>query len=311
MVGTVGYERGIAKGSLTIGVTNAPVGEDGKISGPPLPNGALKAYGSGLVTLRMTPWLQGTVGLKLKPNGEIEVSGEVAMPSTFDLFPEKPIDRKLLSIGVDIPIVGIAVAGQRIGVFATVQGGLSLSASFGPGQLRNAALKVTYNPDHPDDTTVTGTAQFYVPASAGLRLFVFGGVGVGIPVVSATAGLTVFGSIGVAGAASADALVTWTPTAGVVLDAKGEIFVEPKFKFGVNAFVDVSLDLWVDTIELYHHEWKLAAFEYGSNMRFGLTFPLHYESGKPFELSFEQVQWTYPQIDPLDVIGGLVKELVG
>ena len=114
-----------------------------------------------------------------------------------------------------------------------------------------------------------------------------------------------------AGAASADALVTWTPTAGVVLDAKGEIFVEPKFKFGVNAFVDVSLDLWVDTIELYHHEWKLAAFEYGSNMRFGLMFPLHYESGKPFELSFEQVQWTYPQIDPLDVIGGLVKELVG
>jgi hypothetical protein len=311
VVGTLGYERGVAKGSITLGVTNAPVDDDGKITGPPVPNGGLIPYGAGLVTLRMTPWLKGTVGLKLKPNGEIEVSGEVALPSTFDLFPEKKIEKELLSIGVDIPIIGVAAFGQRIGIFATVRGEVSIDAGFGPGQLRNAVLKVDYNPDHPDDTKVTGAARFHVPASAGLQLSVDGGLGVGIPVVSATAGLSVYGKIGVAGAASVDAAVTWTPTAGVVLDARGELFVEPKFRFGVNAFVDVRLGLLVGSIELYRKDWELASFEYGSNLRFGLVFPLHYESGKPFELTYEQVQWTYPQIDPLDLIGGLVKQLVG
>ena len=58
-----------------------------------------------------------------------------------------------------------------------------------------------------------------------------------------------------------------------MLDAQGEMFVEPKFKFGVDAFVDVSADLWLTTIELYHQKWSLAAFEYGSNLRFGADVP--------------------------------------
>ena len=62
----LGYERGIAKGKVKIGVTNQPVGPDGKPAGPPKPDGALTAYGGGSVTLMITPWLQGTVGLQLE-----------------------------------------------------------------------------------------------------------------------------------------------------------------------------------------------------------------------------------------------------
>jgi hypothetical protein len=111
--------------------------------------------------------------------------------------------------------------------------------------------------------------------------------------------------------ASAGVVITWTPRSGIVLDAHGDIFVEPKFKFGVEAFVDVSADLLLTTIELYHHKWKLADFEYGSNLRFGLSLPIHYESGKPFEISFEQIQWTYPHIEPSEILGGLMKQVVG
>jgi hypothetical protein len=307
----LGYERGRAKGTVKIGVTNQPVGADGKPAGPPNPDGALIAYGGGSVTLTITPWLQGTVGLQLKPNGEIEVTGAVRLPSSFEVFPEKRVERQIFSIGIDIPIIGVAVAGQRIGIFATIRGGMSITAGFGPGQLRDVGLTVTYNPDHPDDTTVTGSGTFYVPAAAALRLTVDGGLGAGIPIVSATAGVSVYGEIGVAGAASAGAAISWTPIAGIVMDARGEIFVEPKFKFGIDAFVDVSADLWITTIELYQKKWSLASFEYGSNLRFGLMFPLHYESGKPFDLSFDQIQWTYPQIEPGELLGGLMKQLVG
>ncbi|MGH8932818.1 MAG: DUF4157 domain-containing protein, partial [Egibacteraceae bacterium] len=307
----LGYEHGIAKGTVKVGVTNQPVGVDGKPAGAPRPGPGLTVYGGGTVTLTITPWLQGTVGLKLKPNGEIEVSGKVALPSAFEVFPEKKVDKRVFSIGIDIPIVGVAVAGQRIGIFATIRGGLDIAAGFGPGQLRDVALEVTYNPAYPESATVRGTGAFHVPARAGLRLSVDGGLGAGIPVVSATAGVTIFGEVGVEGAAVASAVVNWTPSAGIVMDAKGEIFVQPKFKFSVDAFVDVSADLLLTKIELYHNKWNLAGFEYGSDMRYGLVFPIHYESGKPFELSFDQIQWTYPQIDPGELLRGLMKQLVG
>jgi len=29
------------------------------------------------------------------------------------------------------------------------------------------------------------------------------------------------------------------------------------------------------------------------------------------DVSFDQIQWTYPQIDPSDLLGGLMKQLVG
>ncbi|WP_214406929.1 eCIS core domain-containing protein [Pseudonocardia lacus] len=305
------YERGLAKGTVKAGLTNRTLGPDGLPTGPIDKSGALTAYGGGTVTLAITPWLQGTVGLRLTPKGEIEVTGRVELPDHFDVFEEKKVERKVLSIGIDLPIVGVAVAGQRIGIFATIRGGLTASAGFGPGQLRDVALAVTYNPDRPDDTHVTGGGSFVVPARAGLRLQVDGGLGVGIPVVSATAGVSIYGEVGLEGAASAAAAIDWTPRTGIVLDARGEVFVEPKFRFGVDAFVDVTADLWITEIELYHRTWKLAAFEYGSNLRFGLAFPLHYESGKPFDVSFDQIQWTYPQIDPSDLLGGLMKQLVG
>ncbi|WP_138760699.1 eCIS core domain-containing protein [Modestobacter altitudinis] len=305
------YERGLAKGTVQAGLTNRTLDAAGLPTGPIAKDGSLTAYGGGTVTLTITPWLQGTVGLRLTPKGEIEVTGKVALPSHFDVFDERKVERKVFSIGIDIPIVGVAVAGQRIGIFATIRGGMFVGVGFGPGLLRDVSLAVTYNPDRPDDTTVSGAGTFVVPAHAGLRLQVDGGVGAGIPVVSATAGVSIYGEVGLVGAASADAAINWSPRTGIVLDARGEIFVEPKFRFGIDAFVDVSADLLVTDVELYRRKWKLAAFEYGSNLRFGLAFPLHYESGKPFQLDFDQIQWTYPQINPGDLLGGLVKQLVG
>ena len=87
-----------------------------------------------------------------------------------------------------------------------------------------------------------------------------------------------------------------------MLDATGEIFAEPKFIFDVSAYVDVSADLYVTTIDLYSKRWRLAGFEYGSGMRFGLRFPIHYEEGQPFNISLDDIQFIVPQISPRDVI---------
>jgi hypothetical protein len=303
------FSRGMLSGRLHVGVTNRPMNPEGRPVEGGEPTRTLTPYGSGQLTIRVTPWLQGTIGVRILPNGEIEVSGAIGLPSSLNIFPEKSLNKNIFSINIDIPIVGVSVLGHRIGIFATIGGGLDVNAGIGPGQLRELGLAVTYNPSHEDQTRVTGTAKLYIPAHAGLRLFVNGGLGAGIPIVSATATLEVGGSIGLEGAVEASVNVDWMPGRGLVIDALGEIYVQPKFKFDVSGNVLVKADLLLKTVTLYKKRWELASFEYGSNLRFGIRFPIHYQEGQPFDVRLSDVQFEVPHIDPMDLLTGLIKKI--
>ena len=305
---TAAYSRGMLSGELTLGATNRPVDpETNQPAGDPQPSN-VRAYGGGQVTVRLAPWLQGTVGIKLLPNAEIELRGEIGLPNAVDLFPRRAVEKNIFAINIDIPIVGVAVAGQRIGIFATIGGGVDVSAGFGPGQLRQLGLGITYNPDHEDQTHVTGRGQLYVPADAGLRLFVRGGLGAGIPIVSATAGLEVSGELGLQGALEANVNVDWRPAEGLEIEANAGIFVEPRLRLSVDAYVDVSADLVLTTIELYSNRWNLAGVEYGSGLRFGINFPIHYKEGEPFDIALDDIQFTVPDIDARSLITGVLDQ---
>ena len=306
--GQASYERGMLSGRVDVGATNRALDPEGRPTGEPTDQ--LRAYGGGTVTIRVAPWLQGTIGLRLLPNGELEVSGEVGLPAALDLFDERSYERNIFSIGIDIPIVGVAVAGQRIGIFATVRGGLDLSAGVGPGQLRELSLGVIYNPDRELDTRVSGRAEMFIPAHAGLRLFIRGGIGVGIPIVSATANLEIGGQLGLEGAVRAAVEVDWTPRQGLALDAEGEIFVEPRLTFDITGMVLVEADLLLTTIELYSKRWNLAQFEFGSGLRFGILFPIHYREGEPFEVSWSDVEFQVPDMDPDRILPDLIERIV-
>jgi hypothetical protein len=306
---TAAYEKGRLKGSILVGATNRPVadGQPGGAAGPQAKD--ITIYGGGSLTIVIAPWLQGTVGVRLLPNGEIELAGEIALPATLNVFPEKKLDKNIFTIGIDIPIVGVAVAGQRIGIFANISGGLDVSAGIGPGELQELKLGITYNPAHEESTHVTGGAKLHVPAHAGLRLFVRGGIGAGIPIVSAEAGLEIGAGLGLEGALDTGVTVDWTPTQGLVLDALAEIYVEPKLKVDLTGFVKVEADLFVTTVDLYDQRWQLAGFEYGSGLRFGVSFPVHYQEGQDFNLSLDQVKFQVPDIDPKSMLTDLISRL--
>ncbi len=308
---TAGYEKGRLKGSLTAGATNRPVDDKGKPAGGAAGEKADKIvfYGGGSLSLKLAPWLQATAGVMFKPNGEIQISGEIGLPEALNIFPEKKLDKNIFKIGIDIPIVGVSVAGQRIGIFANITGGLDLSAGIGPGQLQALKLKVDYNPDHEDQTHVQGDAKLHVPAHAGLRMFVRGGLGVGIPIVSAQAGIEVGGQLGLEGALDTGVHVDWSPAKGLALDANAEVYVEPKLKFDVTGFVLVEADLLLTTIELYNKRWQLAGFEYGSGLCFGVSFPVHYEEGKELNLSLDNVKFQVPDIRPKEMLSDLIKKI--
>ena len=306
------YKRGMLDGTVLVGVTNREIGSDNKpVPAPatpvvPAPK-KIRAYGGGSVAVTLTPWLRGVVGVVVKPNGEIVVSGEIGIPAPLDVFPRKDLDKRLVDVSLDFPIAGFTVAGVKVGVFGTVGGTLDLIAFLGPGQLRQAKLALTYNPSREEDTTVTGTAQFAVPAFAGLRLAVNVGIGVGAAIISATGGLELGGMLGVAGEASAAVTIKWTPTSGLTLDAEGRLSAEPSFTIDLTGFVKVDVDLlfWSDTI--WEKRWKLAGMTWGSGMTVGARFPIHYVEGKPFDIALSDIEFIYPKVDPKAVLAGVVE----
>jgi hypothetical protein len=317
---TVRFARGMLSGEATFGVTNAAPGGGeggegdagtGAPPGPADPAAPLTLYGGGRGTLALAPWLALDIGFRLLPNGEIEVTGGFHLPAALDLVEARRFERELFAMRIDIPIVGVSVAGQRVGIFATIGGALSAEAVLGPVQLTDLALEITYNPSHEDQTRITGSAEVVAPAEAGLTLAVDGGVGVGIPLVSATAGLRVTGRLGLSGAARAAVEVDWSPGQGLAIDSVAEVLVQPRLRFDVTGFVLVELDLWLTEIELFREDWDLASFEFGSAMTFGVRFPLRYREGQPFTLSLDDVEFIAPEIDVPELLGGLVDQITG
>lgn len=288
------YQRGMLSGNVEVGATNRTLDAEGRPTGAPSEGGDLIVYGSGSATLRVAPWLQATAGVRFAPDGKVTVSGELGLPSSVEVFPRREVQRRLLSVDTQIPIIP--------GIVAEVGGNVTATAGFGPGTLDQLRVGVTYNPARESETTVTGDARFVIPADAGLRLAARAGIGLGIPGASVTGGLELGGTLGVQGAAEASAHIEWSPARGLSLDAEGYIHAQPKFRFDVSGYVSVSA-LFID---IYDNRWELAGFEAGSDLRVGVRFPIHYREGQPFSLSADDVTFEVPDVDPgalLDDVG--------
>ncbi|TKW79857.1 MAG: DUF4157 domain-containing protein, partial [Bradyrhizobium icense] len=80
--GSAAIQRGLMSGQASFLATNRPLDPSGQpIDGPP---GDLQASGEGKVTLQLGRFLQGTAGLRFKPDGEMEIMGQIALPPTVD-----------------------------------------------------------------------------------------------------------------------------------------------------------------------------------------------------------------------------------
>lgn len=301
--GQAAYQRGILSGNIRVGATNRAVGADGQPTGDPTDTFIM--YGGGEVTVRITPWLQGTVGVNFLPNGQMEVSGRIGIPSPIDVFPRKEIpERDLFSIGIDIPIFAIPLGPRSIGLKATIAGALKVYAGIGPGKLEQLELGITYNPDQPENTHITGTGRFVVPADAGLKLAVRASIGVDAGIAGVEGGIEVAGGLGLEATASAGINIDWTPDSGLELNANLSADVQPKFTFNIDGFIRA----WV---LFYEHEWRkrFANYEYGSNFTFGVSLPIHYKEGESFDISYDDIEFRKPDIDAGSFIGGLLRNL--
>lgn len=298
------FRHGMLGGQVDVGVTNRPLGPDGQPlrdapAGPGTAAAPLVVYGGGQVDLQVAPWLRAGVGLRFEPDGSVGVSGEVALPDRLPLFDRRQIDRPLLDVAIQVPIVP--------GVVAEVGGGLSAQAGAGPGVIEQARLRLEYNPAHEDRTRVHGEGQVRVPADAGLQLRLRAGIGLGVTGLSATGGLQIGALAGVAGAATAQAQIDWRPGRGLVIDAEAGVSAEPRFVFSIAGYLSAR----ALGMSVYDRTFDLAAYEFGSAMRIGVFFPVHWAEGQPFSLDTSRVRFEVPPIDPRQLLTDLLRQVAG
>jgi hypothetical protein len=306
IMGNAAYSRGMLSGSLEVGATNRTIGEDGQPSGDP--DDTMRVFGGGTLTLQLTPWLAATAGVKFLPNGEMEVTARLAT-DTYDVFPRKEYTKNLFRAPtIEIPLFAIPLGPRSLGLVAQISGGLDFKAGFGPGQLRNLSAEITYNPDHEEETSVRGSGSFVIPADAGLTLRGDLGLGISVAIASLSGGIEIAGTLGLEGEAAAGVDVNWTPQSGLTLDARGSVMVNPKFTFDINAFARASLGIgWFSISETWRH--NLASFNWGPDIQFGIVFPVHYEEGEPFDMSLDDIQVIYPDIQVVDTAVGLARSI--
>ena len=61
--------------------------------------------------------------------------------------------------------------------------------------------------------------------------------------------------------------------------------------------------------EVYSNRWTFASYTFGSDYRFGISLPIHYHEGQPFDISLDDVQFEVPDISPSDILRGLINRI--
>lgn len=253
--------------------------------------------GGGELSYQIVPGLTAAIGMEIREDGTTRVQGELRLPDPIVLFPEYAYDRRLFGVSIDIPIFGISFGSRSVGIIANISASLNAHAGVGPGQIRRPRITAAFEPsEEANPASFQASGELYVPAAAGLSLVVSGGIGASLLIVKALGGIQATGTAGLEGALSVPITLAYQAGKFNVTGA-AELYAQPKLRFQLDAFARVEADLLLTTIELYSRTWRLAAFEWGSDFRIGLRFPVSYTFGEPFHLSLDQVQFIAPQVD--------------
>ncbi|MBK5305229.1 MAG: DUF4157 domain-containing protein [Frankiaceae bacterium] len=303
--------KGPASGTLNFTATNAPLDEQGNpVDGPP--TGTISVWGRGSVTIRFGNILTGTAGIQLTPDNRVILSGVIALPPEFEVFPRRDFNKDLLHLQPpEFPIWGVSVAGVGVGVFAFVDARIAFEAYVGAGVIRGAAITAELDLDHPELATLHGHGEFFVPAYAGLTLDVGGGLRARAAVAYAQGRVGLQGTLGIQADASAGLDVDWSPASGLAGEMRVAANVRPKFRLSANASVTIGVDLLVTDVSHTFGPWQRTLGEFGPDMELGVEFPVRWSEANGLDLSLDNIVVHQPTLDAGSLMTSVFDQLAG
>lgn len=301
--------KGPATGTLNFTATNRAIDEEGRpIEGPPVD--AISVWGRGTVTIQFGNVLTGTAGVELTPDNRVIISGTIGLPPVFEVFPRREYNKDLFTLEPpEFPIWGVSVAGVGVGIFAFVNARVFFNAYVGPGEIRDAQIGATMDLDRPEDASVTGHAEFHVPAYAGLGLDVGGGLRARLAVAYAEGRVGLTGELGIQADASAAIDVAWSRAAGLALSADLSAQAQPKFSLSANASVTVGVDLLVTDVSHTFGPWTKELGSFGPDMTLGVTMPVRWSEANGLDLSLDNIEITRPSLDASALMSSVFDQL--
>jgi hypothetical protein len=285
------YKRDRLEGKLKLGITNQELAQG-------VPTGkksdTYTVYGGGQISLKITDSLKVTAGVNFLPNGEVEVTGRIDLPKKFSLFPaplpkrKKELLRVPINIPTPIPVIQIYVYGY-----------LNAEAEIGEGYLDDVFAEVKYNPSHPEQMSMTGGMSFNMPAYAEIKAGVEFGVKASLLIASIRGGIDLSAALRLSVPQPIlKGELKWSPATGFELDGIAKIGIMPSLIFTGEFKITGEIDLLVGSLSK-SWEWPFGSMTLAPNAPFGMEFPFKYNKNTPFNLSFDQIRFTYPSVGQL------------
>ena len=290
------FERDIASGNVTVGVTNQAIDAEGNpVEGQA--TDALVFYGSGSVTLSLTPWLDATAGVEFAQDGGISVRGAVEVTEDIEILsdeqtPDMELPRsRRPSFDVDIPLasIGVADVALRLG------GSLNAYVRTSPFTLQDVRLEVFYDFDDPNATTVEGNARLHMDAQAGLE----GSLQVGLSarVLVIRGGGEIELTVGAMLDGQLDAVVrpSWNIQDGFAVTARIDAVVSPTVYVDLGGRIFVELDALIGSIDVWESErLDIARKELPLDIELGARASATYREKPHNSFTYDTPTWVVP-----------------
>ncbi|MGN6539434.1 MAG: eCIS core domain-containing protein [Ginsengibacter sp.] len=251
----VQYQKGKFDGTIDVGVTNKSVDEKGQPQGEPNEGKELIVFGFGSLTVTLFKNITGTVTVRLTPEKEVLVGGDIEIK---DLKPfgegYHPPDKELLKFPrITIPLVGL----PGLSISAFIDGGVYFKFSWDPLVLKE--LKVGFqeiNINEIENATLDIHGEVGSIADAEVYLTIKAGLEGRALIATLSGSIGGEAGLGVSAEAGGELDASWNKDKGLQFkEIRAYLNVTPRAVFRLTGDVSVDLDLWITTVNLYYHKW--------------------------------------------------------
>jgi hypothetical protein len=254
----VGYKKGRFDGTIEVGITNKAVDEKGQpLPGQAEENAPVVVFGFGQLTVELFKGIKGTVMVRLTPEKEVMIAGEILVQNLSPFGDGYHFNKKLIDFPrITIPLFGL----PGLSISAFVDGSVNFKFDWQPLILKE--LKVNFKEtninqleqvqlDIHGSVGSTASAEVYMAIDAGLEARVL--------VATLSGSLGGEAGLGISAEAGGAIDAGWDMNKGLQLkEIRAFLDVTPKALFRLKGKISVDLDLWITTVNLYYKEWVLA-----------------------------------------------------
>ncbi|MDV6250461.1 DUF4157 domain-containing protein [Vibrio sp. EA2] len=295
-VENVEFERDIATGTVTLGVTNQAVDENGDpIEGQSTE--LLVFYGSGDISLQLTPWLEASAGVTFDREGSISIVGSVEVTEDIEILtdeqtPDLEVPRaRRPGFDVNIPLVSAGVADVAL----DLSGELNAYIHTSPLILTDVVLAVYYEFDNPQATRVDGNARLHMDAQAGIS----GALELGLSarVLVLRGGGRIVLTVGAELDGNVDLVVhpSWNVSEGFAVTGELDAVVQPVVFVSLDGYLYAEIDALIGSIDVWESErLNLADERVPLDIRVGATAEASYHQFPRGELTYSGINWVVP-----------------